>query len=82
MLGMRSSIDRSPTPTFPKFEKNLGDMQMNKKPKLLLVLDILSIILLAVAAYLSLSYAPMEVTMCNVQRVFYFHVANALVCIL
>ncbi len=50
---------------------------MNKKPKLLLVLDILSIILLAVAAYLSLSYAPMEVTMGNVQRVFYFHVANA-----
>jgi len=50
---------------------------MNKKPKLLLVLDILSLVLLAVATYLSLSFAPMEVTMGNVQKVFYFHVANA-----
>ena len=50
---------------------------MNKKPRVLLILDIVSIILLGVAAYLALSYAPMEATMGNVQRVFYFHVANA-----
>jgi heme exporter protein C len=50
---------------------------MNKKPIVLLVLDILSLIFLAVAAYLALSFAPMEATMGNVQRVFYFHVANA-----
>jgi heme exporter protein C len=50
---------------------------MNKKPILLLVLDILSLVFLTVAAYLALSYAPVEVTMGNVQRVFYFHVANA-----
>ncbi|MFN2215644.1 MAG: cytochrome c biogenesis protein [Anaerolineales bacterium] len=50
---------------------------MNKKPTVLLILDIVSIILLGVAAYLALSYAPMEATMGNVQRVFYFHVANA-----
>ena len=50
---------------------------MKKKPTVLLILDIVSIILLGVAAYLALSYAPMEATMGNVQRVFYFHVANA-----
>ena len=50
---------------------------MIKKPTVLLILDIVSIILLGVAAYLALSYAPMEATMGNVQRVFYFHVANA-----
>jgi heme exporter protein C len=50
---------------------------MNKKPVVLLVLDILSLVFLAVAAYLALSFAPMEVNMGNVQKVFYFHVANA-----
>ena len=50
---------------------------MIKKPTVLLILDIVSIILLGVAVYLALSYAPMEATMGNVQRVFYFHVANA-----
>lgn len=50
---------------------------MNKKPKLLLVVDILSLIFLVVATYLALIYAPMELNMGNVQKVFYFHVANA-----
>lgn len=50
---------------------------MNKKPVLLLVLDILCLIFLAVAAYLALIFAPMELNMGNVQKVFYFHVANA-----
>lgn len=50
---------------------------MTKKPLLLLILDILCLVLVAIAGYLALVYAPMEVTMGNVQRVFYFHVANA-----
>jgi len=50
---------------------------MNKKPVPLLILDILSLVLLVVAAYLALVFAPMEATMGNVQKVFYFHVANA-----
>jgi heme exporter protein C len=50
---------------------------MNKKPIVLLVIDVASLALLAVAVYLALSFAPMEATMGNVQKVFYFHVANA-----
>jgi heme exporter protein C len=41
------------------------------------ILDIVSILLLAVAAYLALIYAPEELVMGQVQRVFYFHVATA-----
>jgi heme exporter protein C len=47
----------------------------SKKPKLLTYLDILSLILLGVGIYMSLIYAPMERTMGNVQRIFYFHVS-------
>jgi heme exporter protein C len=50
---------------------------MTKKPTALLVLDIVSILLLAVSAYLALIYAPTEAVMGDVQRVFYFHVATA-----
>jgi len=50
---------------------------MNKKPVALLVLDIVSIILLGIATWLALGFAPMEATMGNVQKVFYFHVATA-----
>jgi heme exporter protein C len=50
---------------------------MTKKPAALLVLDIVSILLLAVSAYLALIYAPTEAVMGPVQRVFYFHVATA-----
>ncbi|HEY5902847.1 MAG TPA: cytochrome c biogenesis protein CcsA [Anaerolineales bacterium] len=50
---------------------------MTKKPATLLVLDIVSILLLAVSAYLALIYAPTEAVMGQVQRVFYFHVATA-----
>ena len=50
---------------------------MNRKPTALLILDVSSLVLLAIAAYLALSYAPMEASMGNVQRVFYFHVATA-----
>ncbi len=50
---------------------------MQAKPTTLKVLDIASVILLAVAAYLALIYAPEEQVMGQVQRVFYFHVATA-----
>ena len=50
---------------------------MQAKPTALRVLDITSIVLLAVAAYLALVYAPRELVMGDVQRVFYFHVATA-----
>ncbi len=50
---------------------------MTPKPALLKFLDILSVILLAVAAYLALVFAPRELVMGDVQRVFYFHIGTA-----
>lgn len=50
---------------------------MSPKPNLLKALDIISIMLLAVATYMALVYAPTEAQMGQVQRVFYFHVATA-----
>ena len=50
---------------------------MQAKPITLKVLDIVAVILLGVATYLALIYAPEEAVMGQVQRVFYFHVANA-----
>ncbi len=50
---------------------------MQPKPRFLSVLDIVSVVLLAVATYLALVYAPTEKVMGEVQRVFYFHVAAA-----
>lgn len=50
---------------------------MSKTPKLLMVLNVLSLILVLVGYYLSLFYAPTEKVMGDVQRVFYFHVATA-----
>ncbi len=50
---------------------------MDPKPRLLSVLDIVTILLLIVAIGLVFLYAPMEAVMGQVQRVFYFHVANA-----
>lgn len=48
---------------------------MPPKPLALKILDWVSIVLLAIASYMVLIYAPMEAVMGNVQRVFYFHVA-------
>ncbi len=48
---------------------------MEAKPRLLAVLDIVTIVLLLIASYMVFFYAPMEAVMGNVQRVFYFHVA-------
>ncbi len=50
---------------------------MKSKPRFLIILDIASVLLLAVSAYLALIYAPEEAVMGQVQRVFYFHVATA-----
>ena len=50
---------------------------MQPKPIALKILDIASIILLAVATYLALFYAPTEAVMGQVQRVFYFHIGTA-----
>jgi heme exporter protein C len=50
---------------------------MSSQPRALQLLNIASLILLAVAAWMSLSYAPLERVMGAVQRVFYFHVATA-----
>ena len=50
---------------------------MQTTPRFLKILDIVSIILFAVAAYLVFFYAELEAVMGQVQRVFYFHVATA-----
>ena len=50
---------------------------MNPKPTTLKILDIVSVLLLAVTTYLALAYAPTEAVMGQVQRVFYFHVSTA-----
>ena len=50
---------------------------MQVKPLSLKVLDVLSVLLLAVAAYLALVFAPTEAVMGQVQRVFYFHIGTA-----
>jgi len=55
---------------------------MGKKPTALLALDIVSVVLLGIATYLALFFAPTEVVMGEVQRVFYFHVATAWVALL
>jgi heme exporter protein C len=52
-------------------------MQSDAKPKLLTVLDIVTVILLLVATGMVFFYAPEEAVMGQVQRVFYFHVASA-----
>jgi heme exporter protein C len=50
---------------------------MQAKPAILKVLDVVSVLLLAAAAYLALVYAPTEAVMGQVQRVFYFHIGTA-----
>ena len=50
---------------------------MQAKPMALKILDIISIIVLLIAAYLALVFAPKELVMGDVQRVFYFHIGTA-----
>ncbi|MCJ7531140.1 MAG: cytochrome c biogenesis protein CcsA [Anaerolineales bacterium] len=49
---------------------------MDSKPLGLIILDITSILLVLVAAGMVFFYAPLEVVMGWVQKIFYFHVAN------
>ena len=48
---------------------------MESKPRLLTILDVVTVIMLLIATWMVFFYAPMESVMGNVQRVFYFHVA-------
>ncbi|MBK9926081.1 MAG: cytochrome c biogenesis protein CcsA [Anaerolineales bacterium] len=50
---------------------------MQAKPVALKILDVLSIIVLGISTYLALVFAPKEVVMGDVQRVFYFHIGTA-----
>ena len=50
---------------------------MQPKPVALKILDVVSIVVLAISTYLALVFAPTEVVMGNVQRVFYFHIGTA-----
>lgn len=49
---------------------------MKSTPLALKVLSWLSLVLLAIATYMTIDWAPMEKTMGDVQRVFYFHVST------
>src|SRR4030065_669386 len=50
---------------------------MEPKPRLLVILDIVTILLFLTAVVMVFFYAPLEAVMGQVQKVFYFHVANA-----
>ena len=50
---------------------------METKPLPLTILDIVSILVLVIATYLALVFAPTELVMGDVQRVFYFHIGTA-----
>jgi heme exporter protein C len=50
---------------------------MQPKPLTLKILDIVSLIVLGIATYLALVFAPTELVMGAVQRVFYFHIGTA-----
>jgi len=50
-------------------------MKKQRTPFLLVFIDVLAFLSIAGALYLVLMYAPVELTMGNVQKVFYFHVA-------
>ena len=50
---------------------------MQPKPRALTILDIVTVVLFAIAAGLVFFFAPLEAVMGQVQKVFYFHVATA-----
>ena len=50
---------------------------MQSKPRILTILDVVTSLLFITAVALVFFYAPLEAVMGQVQRVFYFHVANA-----
>ena len=51
-------------------------MNLKSTPRLLIILDCLAGLFLAAALWMTLVYAPREVEMGDVQRVFYFHVSS------
>jgi heme exporter protein C len=55
---------------------------MQPKPKTLKILDVVSIIALGISTYLALVFAPTELVMGDVQRVFYFHIGTAWVALM
>jgi len=52
-------------------------MNLKSTPRWLIFLDILAGLCLLASLYLALFYAPREIEMGDVQRVFYFHVSSA-----
>ncbi len=50
---------------------------MGSTPRLLIVIDVIAFVLVATATAMVFLYAPIEEVMGPVQKVFYFHVANA-----
>ena len=50
---------------------------MSKTPRLLFTIDAISLVLLVAATIMVFAFAPIEAVMGPVQKVFYFHVANA-----
>ena len=50
---------------------------MSSQPRVLVALNVVSLLLLGTAYYASLVYAPLEAVMGQVQRLFYFHVGTA-----
>jgi len=50
---------------------------MNHQPLALKVLNVVAVLLFVVALGMVFLYAPLEVTMNYVQKIFYFHIANA-----
>jgi heme exporter protein C len=50
---------------------------LSERPRLLSILTVITLLMLAVAIYMVFVYAPVEAVMGLVQKVFYFHVANA-----
>ncbi len=50
---------------------------MGSTPRLLIVIDVIALALVALATAMVFLYAPIEAVMGPVQKVFYFHVANA-----
>ena len=50
---------------------------MEPKPRMLVILDVVTSLLFLTAVGMVFFYAPLEAIMGQVQRVFYFHVANA-----
>jgi heme exporter protein C len=55
---------------------------MQSKPVTLKILDVVSIIVMGISTYLALVFAPTELVMGDVQRVFYFHIGTAWVALM